>query len=123
MLEGLRGGRVRQAEKLASFVLGACRMVAHEIRRGASRRARLLERYACEASAYVPPLVSTDSKRLADCLSTLAERERSIVIMGFYGERSSEEVASSFGLSAANVRQIRHRALSKLRSCMEGGRT
>jgi RNA polymerase sigma-70 factor (ECF subfamily) len=122
MLEALREGRVRRPEKLASFVLGTCRMVVLDMRRGASRRVKLLERYAREAPAWVPePVRALDGRRLADCLSKLAERERSIVVMGFYDERTSEEVASSFGLSTANVRQIRHRALLKLRSCMGGG--
>jgi len=123
MLEALREGRVEDAEKLASFVLGTCRMVILDMRRGASRRAKLLQQYAREAAMTMPrPLIPPDLGRLAECLTQLAERERSIVVMAFYDERSSEEVAGSFGLSTANVRQIRHRALTKLRGCMTGGR-
>ena len=122
MLEGLRDGRVKQPEKLASFVLGTCRMIVLDIRRGASRRAELLARYAREATLTTPrPLRQPDMGGLADCVTQLAERERSIILMAFYDERSSEEVAASFGLSVANVRQIRHRAITKLRSCMTEG--
>lgn len=122
MLESLREGRVEQMDKLASFVLGTCRMVVLDMRRGASRRERLLAQYAREVAMTMPrPLQAPDTARLSECLSQLAERERSIVVMAFYDERSSDEVASSFGLSTANVRQIRHRALTKLRGCMTGG--
>ena len=123
MLESLREGRVQQLDKLASFVLGTCRMVVLDMRRGAFRRERLLDQYAREAAVLTTPrpLQLPDTARLTECLEQLAERERSIVVMAFYDERSSEEVAASFGLSTANVRQIRHRALTKLRGCMTGG--
>jgi len=124
MLEGLREGRVREPDKLASFVLGTCRMVVLDIRRGASRRAKLLEQYAREAAMTTPPsLRGPDLRALAECLSKLGERERSVVVMAFYDERSSDDVATAFGLSTANVRQIRHRALTKLRGCLNGGRS
>ena len=123
MLEDLREGRVREPDRLASFVLGTCRMIVLDMRRGASRRAKLLEQYAREAAIAAPrPLQAPDTARLGYCLAQLPERERSIVVMAFYDERSSEEVAGSFGLSIPNVRQIRHRAITKLRSCMTGSR-
>lgn len=122
MLEGLREGRVREPEKLASFVFGTCRMVILDLRRGASRREELLKQYAIEAAmAASRPAPSPDVEKLANCLAGLAERERSIVVMAFYDERSSDEVATAFGLNTANVRQIRHRALTKLRTCMTRG--
>src|SRR5262249_59475617 len=45
-LEALRAGRIEQPERLASFVLGACRMTVANQRRGEQRRARLLEQFA-----------------------------------------------------------------------------
>src|SRR5512141_2878649 len=45
-LERLRAGRVREPERLASFVLGACRLVVRNLRRGVRRRQGLLDRYA-----------------------------------------------------------------------------
>jgi len=41
-LEALRSGRLREPEKLVSFVLGTCRMTVLDLRRGTERRARLL---------------------------------------------------------------------------------
>ena len=42
-LERLRAGKVREPERIASFVLGACRMTVLEMRRGTRRREALLE--------------------------------------------------------------------------------
>jgi RNA polymerase sigma-70 factor (ECF subfamily) len=48
-IEALRAGRLREPEKLASFVLGTCRMTVLDLRRGAQRRARLLAVVYCES--------------------------------------------------------------------------
>src|SRR5262245_35138548 len=59
VIRSLREGRVREPDKLASFVLGSCRMVARDMRRGEARRERLLAQYgvADEATrAEAPPL-------------------------------------------------------------------
>jgi RNA polymerase sigma-70 factor (ECF subfamily) len=45
-LERLRAGEVREPEKIASFVLGMCRMTVLEILRGSQRREALLEKWA-----------------------------------------------------------------------------
>jgi len=121
-LEALRDGRLREPEKLVSFVLWMCRMVVLEIRRGSARRERLLELYRGDvpfANPFSsPPL---DLEQLGRCLGGLGERERSVIVMTFYDEKSGDEVAGFLGVSSANVRVIRHRALARLRSCMEGG--
>jgi RNA polymerase sigma-70 factor, ECF subfamily len=44
-LERLRAGKLREPERIASCVLGMCRMVVLEIRRGPWRRETLLETY------------------------------------------------------------------------------
>jgi RNA polymerase sigma-70 factor (ECF subfamily) len=116
-LESLRGGRVREPERLASFILGTCRYVARDLRRGGRRRQALLDRYlAVEATAEpsLPP-----PARLSDCLQRLAERDRSVLVMTFYAERSADEIAGELGLAAGNVRVVRHRALGRLRECLE----
>jgi RNA polymerase sigma-70 factor, ECF subfamily len=118
-IESVRAGKVRDPERIGSFVLGICRMVVLEIRRGGARRERLLEQYLPPVSASPEP--PPDLDKLAECLGRLAERERSVVVMTFYEEHSSETVAGSLGLSNENVRVIRHRALGRLRKCMAGG--
>ena len=51
-------------------------------------------------------------------MQTLKERERTVVVMTFYDERTGAEVAAFLGVSEANVRVIRHRAIHRLRECM-----
>src|SRR6186997_3357032 len=54
-LEALRAGRLREPEKLASFVLGTCRMTVLDLRRNTQRRERLLERFGADLLAPVVP--------------------------------------------------------------------
>jgi RNA polymerase sigma-70 factor (ECF subfamily) len=44
-----------------------------------------------------------------------------VVLATFVDERDTDDVGRSMGLSAGNVRVIRHRALAHLHDCMEGG--
>jgi RNA polymerase sigma-70 factor (ECF subfamily) len=119
-LDSLRAGRVREEARLASFVLGTCRRVVADRRRGSARRQRLLDRYGPglePAAAAAEPAL--DLARLTRCLERLAARERAVVVLSFYAERSSADIASETGLTAANVRVVRHRALGRLRGCLE----
>jgi RNA polymerase sigma-70 factor, ECF subfamily len=120
-LEALRAGRLREPEKLASFVLGTCRMTVLDQRRGVQRRERLLERFGGDLvrpdELSVPSL---DHDRLRLCVQSLKERERTVVVMTFYHEQTGSDVASLLGISEANVRVIRHRAIHQLRQCMGG---
>lgn len=119
-MESLRCGRLREPDKLASFVLGTCRMVVLDIRRGAARRGRLLDQYARDLPVATAPAPAQylDRDRLADCLEGLGERERSVIVMSFYDEQATKQVADFLGVPASSVRVIRHRALVHLRECM-----
>jgi len=118
-LEALRAGRLREPEKLASFVLGTCRMTVLDLRRGAQRKERLLEQFGPGLVPLPPPTMpQPDHDRLAHCVQNLKERERTVVVMTFYDEQSGAAVAGFLGLSEANVRVIRHRAIHQLRTCM-----
>ena len=118
-IERLRAGAIREPEQLASFVLGTCRMTLRDSMRHAARTERALASYSQTLPTVdVPPDPSLDRRRLAECLARLAERERSVILMTFVADRTSEQIMEEFGLSAANVRVIRHRALARLRTCM-----
>lgn len=119
MLEALRAGRLREPEKLASFVLGTCRMTVLELRRGAQRKQRLLDQFGADLPASAPSSAPhLDREKLTRCVQGLKERERAVVVMTFYGEQSGADVAGFLGVSEANVRVIRHRAIARLRECM-----
>jgi RNA polymerase sigma-70 factor, ECF subfamily len=122
-LEGLRAGRVREPSRLVSFVFGACRVALLELRRGQARRDRLLQRYAADVPvADASVAARTDHERVLECLDRLPERERSVLVMTFYDERSADEVGRELGLAAGNVRVIRHRGIRHLRDCVVGGK-
>ena len=118
-LEALRAGRLREPEKLASFVLGTCRMTELDLRRGAQRKERLLEQFGRAQLAPVQSLMpQLDHEQLTRCMQRLKERERAAVVMTFYDEKTGADVASFLGVSEANLRVIRHRAIHQLRDCM-----
>lgn len=121
-IEQLRAGRVREPGRVLSFVLGTCRMTVMDQRRTENRRDDLLERYAGDLSqgtASTAP--GLDHQRVADCLERLPERERSVLVLTFYDDQPSDAVASQLGMSAGNVRVLRHRGIAKLRRCVDAG--
>ena len=123
-IERLRSGALREADRVLSFVLGACRLTVMDQRRGERRREALLQRYADAlpiADLQIAPRL--DHARVADCLERLPERERSVLVMTFFDDQPSETVATELGLSAGNVRGIRHRGSDKLRRCVDAGRS
>lgn len=121
-LERLRSGALREPERVLSFVLGACRLTVMDQRRSERRREDLLQRYGDAlpvADLHTAPRL--DRQRVVDCLERLPERERSVLVMTFYDDRSADAVATELGLSAGNVRVIRHRGIDKLRRCVDAG--
>lgn len=119
-LERLRAGKLREPERIVSFVLGTCRMTVLEIRRGTRRREVLLETWSDAAEAVdAPEPLALDADRLAGCLEALSERERAIVVLSFFADKPAGEVGAELALSSGNVRVIRHRALARLRECMD----
>ena len=52
---------------------------------------------------------------LAEALSILDEEKRRIVVLRYFSEKTTKEIAEITGLSDANVRVILNRSLSKMR--------
>lgn len=117
----LRAGRVREPERLPSYVLGVCRRVVSGSRRADARRERLLDRFASDLRPATPAEPPLDTARLVECLGRLGERERSVIVLSFYAEHDANEIAAELGMSAGNVRVVRHRALAHLRACVQQG--
>src|SRR5688500_6862323 len=95
-------------------------MQVHELRKVATRRARILERNA------ISPEVPADDQpaalfrdRLAGCFHQLTARLRTLVALTFYAELSSEEIASELETTSGNIRVMRHRALAQLHQCLD----
>jgi RNA polymerase sigma-70 factor (ECF subfamily) len=123
-IEQLRSGALREPDRVLSFVLGACRLTVMELRRGERRREELLQLHADAlqiADVQIAPRL--DHQRVALCLDRLPARERAVLVMSFYDDQPSEAVGAQMGLSAGNVRVIRHRGIDKLKRCVTAGRS
>lgn len=121
VIEKARAGEVREAEKLASFVLGTCRMLVVNRARGEARRRKLLAQYADPRQEQAPELPAASSGELArvgQCLEALADRDRAVLLLSFYAELDAGKIAAELGLNAGHVRVIRHRALERMQGCM-----
>jgi RNA polymerase sigma-70 factor (ECF subfamily) len=117
-IEKLRDGAVRDMEMIGSFILGTSRMVAVNLKRRDRRREALLDAFPAPPPVVAATSAAFGEQELDACLSTLAERERTIVLLTFYGDQSSRDIAQTLGISEGNVRVIRSRALDRLRACL-----
>jgi RNA polymerase sigma-70 factor (ECF subfamily) len=122
VLQALREGRVQDVDNLDKYVFGTCRNTAMDMRRGNARQRRIADATAAVLpEGYELPWAVADRTRLDRCLEQLEARARTVVLATFVDERDADDVGRSMGLSAGNVRVIRHRALASLHQCMEGG--
>ena len=115
VLAKLRGGEVREPERIGSFVLGTARLVARELSRTREVPTELDEELPCPLAETRPDTL--ELQRLGECLKSLAERERTVVSLTFF-EQSAAEVGEALGMQPGDGRVTRHRALARLRSCM-----
>lgn len=122
VLQALRGGRVEDVDNLDKYVFGTCRNTVMDMRRGSARQQRIADAAAMLVpEGYELPSEVADRTRLDQCLEKLEARARTVVLATFVDERGADEIGRSVGLSAGNVRVIRHRALTHLHECMDGG--
>jgi RNA polymerase sigma-70 factor (ECF subfamily) len=123
-LQKLRASAIREPDRLASFILGTCRQVVIDERRGGTRRERILDTFAVEfAAIFAEDTPALDTQRLQQCLELLPERERTVLVMTFYDDRPAEAVGEQLRVSAGNVRVIRHRGIARLKACMQVAET
>jgi len=120
-LEKIRDGGVRDPERIGSFILGVARMVSRSTRRTGAREQTSDDQgefdFAIDPST--PDPIARD--HIVRCLEALPERHRSIVLLTYFAEQSTGDIATSLGLSGNNVRVIRHRSIAQLRSCLGFG--
>lgn len=115
----LREGLVRDVDQIASFVLGVSRTMVKDFKRLEWRREKLREAFVVpDPVAASVGDAALDVDRLEACLARLAERERMVILLTFYAEKTAGEVGKELGVKEGNVRVIRHRAVERLRTCM-----
>jgi RNA polymerase sigma-70 factor, ECF subfamily len=123
VIEAVRAGRVETPARIRQFVLGTCRFIAWRMRRGEWQRSLAAERAHLEVRGLVGTIgeTSLDADRLERCLGGLPPRERKVLYLSFYEDRSAQEIGSALAIADGNVRVIRHRALARLRACIDRG--
>ena len=120
-IEKLRAGELREPGRVTSFVFGTCRMAVRDMARAEWRRSHALDTFAADVPVVdIATAPRLDTERVATCLGTLPERDRTVLLLSFYDEQPAEDVAASLGVTPGNVRVIRHRALERLRRCVCG---
>lgn len=118
LFETLRENRMRDLDKLHSFLFGVVRRLAADRRRNETLHASLLARHATALIVPPPPPPDLDLERLQQCIERLSARERGIVLASFWAGQSADEIASELSLTSNHIRVIRHRAIRNLSRCI-----
>lgn len=91
-----------------------------------TRRSILMTKHAEEQDGETdaraqPQGISDTAERAAGMLGMLADRERQVVMLKVYEEKSYREIAQITGLSESNVGYILHFAMKKLAAALKPG--
>jgi RNA polymerase sigma-70 factor (ECF subfamily) len=116
-IERLRAGEVRNPDEIGSFILGTSRMLSDASSRKARRRETLTAQFYTP-ELYAEPSAYDDLAAVERCLHALPERDRRVLILTFYAEKTSSEIAEELAVTSTVVRVARHRALERLRVCV-----
>lgn len=93
--------------------------------RGEVRRKKLHDEHGAECISVINPPghsnVSERAENAAAALAKLSDRERQLVVLKVYEEKSYKEIAEITGLSVGNVGYILHGAMKKLAAMLTKG--
>ena len=117
-IERLRRGEVRNPDEIGSFILGTSRMLADSTQRKTRRRESLAAQFHAPDLYAEPFAASCDNAVVERCLHVLTERDRRVLVLTFYAEKTSPEIAEELGVTRTVVRVARHRALERMRDCV-----
>ncbi|HEY7193757.1 MAG TPA: sigma-70 family RNA polymerase sigma factor [Gemmatimonadales bacterium] len=118
VIERLRAGEIRTPDQIGSFILGTSRILAGAGERKTRRRDNLTAQFHAADLYAEPALDSIDLAAVERCLHVLADRDRRVLLLSFYAEKSSPEIAAELRVTATVVRVARHRALARMRACV-----
>jgi RNA polymerase sigma factor (sigma-70 family) len=106
--------------KLASWLYRVTHNEAIDYIRKTTRKRDLHARHAKEGPTSVAPnrgsgfAISESATLAATCLHDLSDRERELVILKIYEEKSYKEISGITGLTTGNVGYILHHAMKTL---------
>jgi RNA polymerase sigma-70 factor (ECF subfamily) len=119
VLQAARGKRIEDPERVDRFMLGASRNVSQRMREVDGRATSDAEMDQVPDRSRPEAYERVDAAALATCMAALDDRSRQVVMMSFNDERPADEIAKLLGLTAGNVRVVRHRAIAALRRCLD----
>ncbi|MFZ0291004.1 MAG: sigma-70 family RNA polymerase sigma factor [Candidatus Sulfotelmatobacter sp.] len=117
----LRGGKIRQPDRLGAFVNSMCNNVLLEQYRASSRDSSLEDEEQADFPALtVDVLGAIAAKQMAEkireILEEMPERDRRLLQEVFLEERDKDEVCRDFGVDRDYLRVLLHRAKQSFKS-------
>jgi RNA polymerase sigma-70 factor (ECF subfamily) len=117
----LRGGKIRQPDRLGAYVNSMCNNVMLEQYRASSRDSSLEDEEQTDFPALtVDVLGAIAAKQMAEkireILEELPERDRRLLREVFLEERDKDEVCRDFGVDRDYLRVLLHRAKQSFKS-------
>lgn len=120
-LEKIRGGEVREPERLSGFICSLARNLATDHYRRSRRSEQVDDPDAVEMVAATAPsqldrvLQAEKSKRVRQLLSELSDRDREILRRFYIEEEDKERICADLGLSSLHFNRVLHRARERYR--------
>jgi len=117
----LRGGKLRQPERLGSFVNSMCNNVLLEHYRASSRDSSLDDEEQQDFPATNVDVLGTIAakqmgEKIREILEEMPERDRRLLREVFLEERDKDAVCSDFGVDREYLRVLLHRAKQSFKS-------
>ncbi len=121
VFSALRGGKIRQPDRLGAFVNSMCNNVLLEQYRTSSRDTSLDDEEQADFPALtVDVLGAIAAKQMAEkireILDEMPERDRRLLKEVFLEERDKDEVCRDFGVDRDYLRVLLHRAKQSFKS-------
>lgn len=120
-LEKIRGGEVREPEKLSGFICSVARNLATDHYRRARRSEQVDDPEAVELIAATAPsqldrvLQAETSKRVRQLLSELSDRDCEILRRFYIEEEDKDQICEDLKLSSLHFNRVLHRARERYR--------
>jgi RNA polymerase sigma-70 factor, ECF subfamily len=112
-----REERVRHPERFGAYVTAVCRNVALEMGRRENRFVALDEAQACRMESFRSPQSAAEAtetcERVQKILASLPALDRQLLEAAYLQEDDRESMCRRFGVSAAYLRVLLHRAKRK----------
>jgi len=117
----LRGGKIRQPDRLGAFVNSMCNNVLLEQYRASSRDSSLEDEEQMDFPALTVDVLGAIaakqmSEKIHEILEEMPERDRRLLREVFLEERDKDEVCRDFGVDRDYLRVLLHRAKQSFKS-------